>query len=195
MKKTLLTLAIGVLAIATSYGQGTIIFPNTIGSRVQWETAAGSRTYVNVPIGAPIVYGVFWGTTADSLQLNGGPLGTASTAGIGIINAPSVYALTGTTPGDTYFMKVGGWSSQFQRDFATAKTTPGVGGVNNYYGETGIRSFKTGPDTGPGTVIWSTLDPLLFSPLKLDIVVPEPSVIALGVLGVGALLLRRRKTA
>lgn len=195
MKKTLLSLAIGVLAIATSYGQGTIIFPNTIGSRVQWQTAVGASTYANVPVGAPIVYGVFWGTTADNLQLNGGPLGTASTAGAGIINAPAVYALQGTTPGDTYFMKVGGWSSQFQRDFAAAKVTPGVGGVNNYYGETGVRSFKTGPDTGPGTVIWSTIDPLLFSPLKLDIVVPEPSVIALGVLGVGALLLRRRKTA
>jgi len=197
MKKTLLTLAFAALAVVASHAQGTIGFANSALTRVQWQTAVGSATYVNVPVGSPIVYGIFWGTTADNMRLADGNLGTASTTSAGLINAPATYQLAGTSDvgGETYFMKVAGWSSQFGRDFATAKTTPGTGGANNYYGETGVRSITTASILGPGTVIWSGSNTALFQPLKLDIVVPEPSVIALGVLGVGALLLRRRKNA
>ena len=197
MKKTLLTLAFAALAVAASHAQGTIGFANSALTRAQWETGLGTKVYVNVPVGAPIVYGVFWGTSADNMQLAAGNLGTASTTSAGLINAPATYQLAGTSDvgGETYFMKVAGWSSQFGRDFATAKVTPGVGGVNNYYGETGVRSITTASILGPGTVIWSGSNTALFQPLKMDVVVPEPSVIALGVLGVGALLLRRRKNA
>jgi len=192
MKKTLLTLAFATLAAVASYAQGTITFANTTLSRAQAQTALGASTYANVALGAPIVYGVFWGATADELQLNGGALGTASATSAGIIGAGSPYQIDGAAPGTRVFMKIAGWTSTFQRDFATAKITPGTL-LPNYYGETGVREVVLAATAGPGTVIWSASDLTKFQPLKLDIVVPEPSVIALGALGLGALLLRRRK--
>jgi hypothetical protein len=187
MKKTLLTLAFATLAAVASYAQGTITFANTTLSRVTMQQSAGSSTYVQVPVGAPIVYGVFWGSSADALQLNTGALGTASTTSAGIIGAGSPYQIEGGAVGSTVFMKIAGWSSSFQRDFATAKVTAGA-----YYGETAVRQVTLAATAGPGTVIWSSSDQTKFQPLRLDIV-PEPSVIALGALGLGALLLRRRK--
>jgi hypothetical protein len=48
-----------------------------------------------------------------------------------------------------------------------------------------------GPESlSPGTVIWSGTDPTKFQALNL---VPEPSTIALAVLGLGSLLLFRRR--
>jgi hypothetical protein len=187
MKKTLLTLAFAALATVASYAQGTITFANTTLSRVQQETALGSKVYVNVPVGAPIVYGVFWGASADALQLNAGALGTASTTSAGIIGTGSPYQIDGGAVGAKVFMKIAGWTASFQRDFAAAKVSAGA-----YYGETAVREVTLAATAGPGTVIWSASDLTKFQPLKLDIV-PEPSVIALGALGLGALLLRRRK--
>lgn len=186
MKKTLLTLAFATLAAVASYAQGTITFANTTLSRVTQQAAAGSATYNQVPLSAPIVYGVFWGTAADALQLNGGALGTASTTSAGIIGAGSPYQIDGGAVGAKVFMKIAGWTASFGRDFAAAKS----GGA--YWGETAVREVTLAATAGPGTVIWSASDLTKFQPLKLDIV-PEPSVIALGALGLGALLLRRRK--
>ena len=190
MKKTLLTLAFAALATVASYAQGTITFANTTLSRVTMNSLAAPTVYANVPLSAPIVYGVFWGQSADSLALNTGDLGTASATSAGIIGATSPYQIAGGAVGSTVFMKIAGWTSSFGRDFAAAKSTPGA-----FYGETGVRSITLAATAGPGTVIWSSSNTALFQPLKLDVVIPEPSVIALGVLGVGALLLRRRKNA
>jgi len=186
MKKTLLTLALAALSAVASYAQGTITFANTTLSRAQWEDPT-THAFVNVPLGAPIVYGVFWGAAADALVLNDGLLGTASTTSAGIIGATSPYQISGGAVGSTVFMKIAGWSSSFQRDAATASRTAGA-----HYGETGVRSVVLAATAGPGTVIWSGSDLTKFQPLRIPIV-PEPSVIALGVLGVGALLLRRKK--
>ena len=186
MKKTLLTLAFATLAAVASYAQGTITFANTTLSRVTQQTAPGSSVYANVALSAPVVYGVFWGATADALVLNGGALGTASATSAGIIGAGSPYQIDGGAVGARVFMKIAGWTASFGRDWQTAKTQGLV------YGETGVREVVLAATAGPGTVIWSASDLTKFQPLKLDIV-PEPSVIALGALGLGALLLRRRK--
>lgn len=188
MKKTLLTLALATLAAVASYAQGTITFANTTLSRAQWEDPV-THQFVNVPTTPNlIVYGAFWGTSADGLELNSGPLGQNSTTSAGIIATTSPYSLVGAAETTTYFMKVAGWTASFQRDYAAAKSTLGA-----HYGETAIREIRTAPAAGPGTVIWSGTDLTKFQPLRMPIVVPEPSVIALGVLGVGALLLRRKK--
>lgn len=187
MKKTLLTLAMATLAAVASYAQGTITFANTTLSRAQWQNPT-TGTFENVPTTANlIVYGVFWGTAADNMVLNEGPLGRNSTTSAGIIATTSPYALQGAAETTTYFMKVAGWTASFDRDFAAAKSTAGA-----HYGETAVREIRTAPAAGPGTVIWSGTDLTKFQPLRIPIV-PEPSVIALGVLGVGALLLRRKK--
>jgi len=188
MKKTLLTLALATLSVVASYAQGTIAFANGTLTRAQWEDPV-THAMVNVPASANLVYGVFWGTSADTLTLNSGALGTPHQTAVsaGIIVAPNPYVIEGADAGSTVFMKIAGWTSSFGRDAATAKGTAGA-----HYGETAVRSITLAPTQGPGTPIWSNTNPLLFTPLRIPIV-PEPSVIALGVLGVGALLLRRKK--
>jgi len=132
---------------------------------------------------------VFWGATADQLQLNTGLLGTASAANAGLITVGvpgAPYVIEGGAVGAKVFMKVAGWTASFGRDFAGAQVR------GEYWGETQVREVTLAPTAGPATVIWSTVDVTKFAPLRLDIV-PEPSVIALGALGLGALFLRRRK--
>lgn len=188
MKKTLLTLALAALSAVASFAQGTISFVNGTLTRAQWEDPV-THAMVNVPASANIVYGVFWGNSADTLVLNDGVLGTPHQTAVsaGIIVAPNPYVINGADAGTTVFMRVAGWTSSFGRDAAAAKATPGA-----HYGETAVRSIALAPTQGPGTVVWSGSNQALFQPLRIPIV-PEPSVIALGVLGVGALLLRRKK--
>jgi hypothetical protein len=188
MKKTLLTLALATLSAVASYAQGTIAFANGTLSRAQWEDPV-THAMVNVPASANLVYGVLWGTSADALTLNDGVLGTPHQTAIsaGIIVAPNPYIINGADAGTTVFMRIAGWTSGFGRAHETAKTTAGA-----HYGETAVRSITLAPTQGPGTVIWSASNQNLFQPLRIPIV-PEPSVIALGILGVGALLLRRKK--
>jgi hypothetical protein len=188
MKKTLLTLALAALSAVASYAQGTISFANGTLTRAQWEDPV-THLMVNVPATANIVYGVFWGTAADTLALNDGALGAPhqNALSAGVIAIPSPYVINGADGGATVFLKVAGWTSSFGRDAAAARGTAGA-----HYGETAVRSFVLAPTQGPGTPIWSGSNPLLLQPLRIPIV-PEPSVIALGVLGVGALLLRRKK--
>jgi hypothetical protein len=190
MMKTILLILSLVGLTQAAFGQGTITFANTALSRVLVRDDC-SLPYTAMPLGAPIVYGVFWGFSADSLILNAGPLGTASITSTGIISTTSPYVIEGADPGAIVFMKIAAWSSSFGRDFALAKVTPGA-----TYGETGVRQITLAATAGPGTVIWSASNPALFQPLHIDIpLCPEPSVFVLGLLGVGALLLRRRKIA
>jgi hypothetical protein len=179
---TLLTMTASSPAVA----QGTITFANTVLSRVTMSAPNDPcGTFIPVPLGAPIVYGVFWGTSADNLQLNAADLGTASTTSAGIIAATSPYQIAGGAPGMTVYMKIAGWTASFSRDFAAAKVTPG-----SVYGETGIRAITLAPTAGPGTVIWSQFNTALFQPLRLDNC-PEPSTVVL--IGVGAIALAWRQ--
>jgi hypothetical protein len=193
MKKLLLTLALAAIT-TLSYGQGTVQFQNGNFTRVTMNGA-------NVPVGTQLSFGLFAGADAASIsQLPVGPLGSMGTVA-GIFLAPNglAYAVPGFEAASRPFLQVRAWSSSFA-DWREAKTAfdNGVAGV--MYGETDIRQIGTlglGPNSGPGAAIWQTAqqtNPNLFRPLVVN-VVPEPSTIALGVLGLGSLLLFRRRQA
>ena len=189
MKKLLLTLAL--MATATlSYAQGTVAFCNSIAATVKY--VVGGAAPVVLPTTVAANFGVFWGTSAGALTLNEGPLGTASTVNAGIIVAPSVYGINpGSQPLQVVFMQIRGWDASFGNDWAAARN------AGKLFGETDVRPVTLGPTAGPGTVIWqgaTGTNPNRFNPLTLSIV-PEPSTIALGVLGLGSLLLFRRRQA
>jgi hypothetical protein len=104
---------------------------------------------------------------------------------------PALYLLEGTQPGQVVFAQVRAWETRFGADWAAAKSTPGA-----YYGETDVRQLEPlGPTSGPATVIWqgsTSTSPNRFFAMQIGIV-PEPSTIALAVLGLGSLLLFRRR--
>jgi hypothetical protein len=191
MKKILLTLAL-VAVTAASYGQGTIAFGNTIASRVKYISAPGAAP-VDMPISVRLNFGVFFSSTSgveSQLQLANPALGTSSTTSIGIIVGAGTYAIIGGAENATVFMQIRGWDAAFGSDWAAAKAA-GTG-----YGQTDIRSVTLASALGPGTSIWqgaSGVDAKKFLPMTVAVTVPEPSTIALGVLGLGSLLLFRRR--
>ena len=191
MKKTLLTMALVGLSAAASFAQGTIQFVNNGGSAIKFQLDPAGAV-VNAPDGT--VVGIFWGRSADALSLQQNTTTTFTTSGVsGLINGGSVYALTGSNPGESVFLKVAGWRNQGGVTPATidAVTKAGI----THYGETRTVQTTLGPTAGPGTVIFQSAaatNPTRVSSFTVAIV-PEPSVVALGALGLGALLLRRRK--
>jgi len=199
MKKLLLTLAL-VAVSALSYGQGTIQFQNGNFTRATLVTSAGTN---NLAIGAAVVFGLFAGADAASMsELPVGELGTPSTTVAGLfvaINGIS-YAVPNFPAASRPFLQVRAWSSQFT-DWRQAKAAFDAGVVGTMYGETAIRQLGTlglGPNTGPGATLWqgATQTSLnLLNPIQIRLAVPEPSTIALGVIGLGTLLLFRRRQA
>ena len=190
MKKLFLTLTLLAMA-AVSYGQGTIQFLNGALTRHQPETGA---TRVNAPVDIPLVYGIFVGATADSLSLIPNlPLATPSLTTPGVMaGVGALYAITGFDTGSRPFAQVRAWDVSFGNNWQAAMTQ------GRFYGQTDVRQIDAlGLPGGPATVIWqgatgtiaTRFNPIIIHP------VPEPSTIALGVLGLGSLLLFRRRQA
>lgn len=172
MKKLLLTLAL-VASTVASYAQGTIAFGNSALTKFTVNGAAAS-------IADAYTFGVFLNGTLVQ------PVALSSTTTFGIIAAPSVYALAGTDAGQVVSLQIRGWASSFGTDWQAAR----AGGL---FGETDVRQVTLGPTAGPGTVIWQTASGVNANRFYALNIVPEPSTIALGVLGLGSLLFLRRR--
>lgn len=189
MKKTMLTLVLVGLSAAATYAQGTIQFLNSTLSAVKYQEAPGA-TIVNAPVGC--VIGVFYGSSGANLAQNtdGTPIITP-----GVFNAGTQYALPGAPAGSPVFLKIAGWNTSGGTTplrAAQGRATPGI----THYGESAVVQTANLADVGvPGTVVWQSASGtslLRAKPFVIELV-PEPSVVALGALGLGALLLRRRK--
>jgi hypothetical protein len=180
MKKLLLTLALAAVATYT-YAQGTIQFANGASTRFRINDVLPLNASVGGPVGGTYTFGVYVGTTADALSAQPvGPLGTNTSTG-GLMSAPNpqAYAVPGE-PGATVFVQIRGWESRF---------TTWEAGQAGLHGQTAVRAVVLGPGTGPGTVVWGA-GATQFQAINL---VPEPSTIALAVIGLGSLLLFRRR--
>ena len=177
MKKTFLTIALVAATAVASFGQGTINPLNGTLTRVKIDSN-GNGVYDSTDANA---------TTADGLQFTvlWGAAGTApdhavpgfmtigTTAGI-MVGLPAILALDGAGDVGTVVSLQIRASSQ-----------------SGLRGETAIKQVTLAPSAGPGAVIWATTaTDSRFSPL---LIVPEPSTIALAVLGLGSLLLFRRR--
>jgi hypothetical protein len=187
MKKTLLTLALVALTTVASYAQGTIAFGNSALTRVLVRDLATGVVRGNATAQDGITFAVFFGAAGASRDSLTEVVQTGTKATIGttdgvMINAPSVYGLPGTDGGQVVSLQIRAW------DTATGGT--------RMIGETDVRQVTLGPaGSGPGAVIWqgaAGTNPNRFNPLIVNIV-PEPSTIALAVLGLGSLLLFRRR--
>lgn len=160
---TLLFLALATLTRA----QGTIGFPNGSLTRYSWNASS-------FPV--PVVFGVFWGTNANELNMVF-PLGTGSVSQAGIILAPSVYPIPSTEPGQTVYLQIKGWAASYGTNWMEARLNFAS------YGQTDIRQVTLGQTAGPGTVIWQSSsggNPNRFYPLVLGNPLTPPSIIQLG---------------
>ena len=210
MKKALLALAAMVVS-SSVFGQGTLIF-KTLGV----QNAAGTGTY-NVPLfandGNNVINGVSTGNTPPEAGLPGagglaggvtiglfapGGLTPFATAVLGTSAAQSPYAVTpasqtvavpGSGAGTTPTITIRAWQGG---NFAQAQ----AGGLN--WGEWTLTTKPLGGDPGGGALPITPPTLTGWGPengtgYELNATVPEPTTIALGVLGVGALVLARRR--
>lgn len=192
MKKTLLTLALVGLSAVATYAQGTIQFFNSALSRLSYQDVAGGPIITGTAIPAGFHIGAYWGTEAAGqaslVGMGRGTLATptALTTAGGLWNGGSVYPLAGSQEGQHVWLKIAGWAGG--SDTSPANST--------HYGESAVVPVILGPTAGPGQVVWQGATGVATDRAKPFVIapnIPEPSVIALGALALGALFLRRRK--
>lgn len=177
MKKLLVALA-AVLVTAATYGQGTVDFNN--------YTQAGGAGAPIWDVGSTGTKGPGAGVTAG-LFVNGTLAGTtdfATQAGFEYLLNPVGITVANIVGGTTVNFEVKAWATTFGTAQNSYDLAVAAGGKN---GTSGVFSgVLGGAGNPPGPA--SNLDNLASFTL-----VPEPSTIALGVIGGLALLLRRRK--
>lgn len=188
MKKTILTcLAASLLVSTSAFGQGTVAFGNSNTSLVTAEVGGPS-----VPTGLNSGYGgllvaLFWGvqgSSADALVQIGGTASIAPLAG----RFSGGQRTTGveTAPGATATFQVRAWSADLGATYAAALAS----GSTGWIGTSALFNSATG---GAGTPASPAVPLSATVPGFAVTLVPEPSVIALALLGAGALFFRRKK--
>jgi hypothetical protein len=189
MKKALFVLAVVAMGTA-AFAQGTINFQNR-----NIPKAAGDGTTYNVPLfifgSSTVGAGTLPGGTKAALYKSDGAGGltqlaitslrTDTPANAAFFQTPVTDIDTGLPAGSTATFTIRAWDgasfkagTQFGEWTFTSKPLGGAGSP---------------PSTPPGPTGWGSETG---SGFQLELV-PEPSTIALGALGIGALLLRRRK--
>jgi len=202
MKKLATLFGMMAVGLGTALSQGTIDFHNPNSFPVTVRDAAGTVTTIGSaasPLGVSSVrVGLFIGA-------NGAPFSSMTMVGmatnspastplfVGTFNGGTSFAVPGRNNGDQVSFAFAAWSistgALTYQDALIAGTgyvsfTPVVG--NGYT----LKGGATLPDPTFGTP--TVAQPWLVNGLQLQ-AVPEPSTIALGLLGAAALLIRRRK--
>ena len=169
MKKLILTVAAVMVSVA-AFAQGLITFNNRVGTSINGRVTFADGPNAGQGVGAGYTAQLFAGVDANSLSalLPVTDFRITSAAAQGYVNAVDVVVPTIA---------------------AGAKATV----VMRVFDSTGFKAGESLPITitlGGGTLPPANLEGL--QPFTAS-VIPEPSTIALAALGIGALLLRRRK--
>lgn len=192
MKKLLLTAALALVSLGL-YAQGTVNFQNAAASAVTDATLGGARVSpTNTPAATAIHAALYWAPASDPLNFtqlgNSIQVGTAI-AGVFIGGTRSTGPATpGGTPAQ---FQVRAWEVAYGSTYETAIAAANMNGRPAKRGNSNTITVLTG---NPGGTPATTQGQLTASGLQgFAVDVPEPSVIALGVIGAGALLLLRRR--
>ena len=175
MKKLIIALAALMVSIA-AYGQGQFVFNNRIGTEVtarfitSLDPANGTSSSIGSPDWSVKLFGGPVGGTLGALD----PASTGFRGAAGTSTAGYVVGVTPVVPG----VAIGGNAS-------VSLTVLGPG-VSQSFGPYTVNGLGGGTTTPPNLQLGTS--PLIVS------VIPEPTTLALGALGLGSLLfIRRRK--
>jgi hypothetical protein len=179
--RKLLILTVCALSAVGALAQGTVNFAST-GAQIFFDAANGGAA---VPANAFTV-GLYYGVTGTTDPATLALLSTRATGPVaGRFLGGTVTTPTTTAPGAAAVFEVRAWST----GYASYEAASASGLSTVFVGRSGLFNTTTGNPTSvpPGTPAALTFSNVAVSP------VPEPSTIALGLLGLGALLIRRRK--
>jgi len=193
MKQTVLALS-ALLVAASSFAQGQLNFSNRVLPAVDAiVTYNGDATLPAGPAGNNFWGQLYAGPVGGALAAIGSPVEFRADTRIGYITAGGAVSATGVPAGSDAQVKMVAWHKSLGNSYAAA-VTANMGGV----GESGVITVTTGGVGSPpslpanlgvaGGTAANTLQPFSVSSL-----VPEPAVAALGLLGAGLLLIRRKK--
>jgi hypothetical protein len=182
--KKLLVAIVAVLVAATTYGQGQVNFQNidALTDNSKGAIWAPGQTGVKGP-GAGYTAGLYLVTGG---VVGSAPLGTTTfftDPGAEFLINPIDITLSGILGGQQATFRTRVWDN-VSGSFATASGS-------GTYGESPDFTMTVGGDPGGGGAPLPSA-PTQFGEFTL-VTVPEPSTIAFGLLGAGALLLRRRR--
>lgn len=183
--KKILILACFALCAAQSYAQGTINFANTASQVITNQAGA------SIPVASGYVVGLYYGPagTVDEALLTQIAT-TGVTPVVGRFTGGTVTTPASTAPGNACVLQIRAWSGNFA-NYALALAAAQSDNVTQV-GKSALFTLTTGNPGGSPATTPSALTPLTrFGVAPLG--VPEPSSIALGLLGLGAVALFRRK--
>jgi hypothetical protein len=193
MKHIAITLT-ALLVAASAYAQGTLNFAN----RVSGVFSAPATYQGDATTPAGLAGNQFWGqllaaAPGGTLAPVGSPVEFRNDAGIGYITSGGVVAVPGVAGGSPAQVQMVAWHKSLGDTWAAANAA-GQGGI----GSSGIITVNTGGGGTPPSpaanlgVAGGTAENTL-QPFNITSLVPEPSIAALGLLGAGLLLIRRKK--
>lgn len=190
--KKLLIMAAAVFATVNIFAQGTVNFANIGGGGV-----TNSMTGARVATGSTFVVQLYYLPDAGTPPASDAafmPLGATAafgpTPGLfsgGIRTAPV------TPPGTFAYFQVRSWETAFGTSYEEALAKGAVGGRTALIGKSNVIRVDTSdptlvPPENAANLVAAGLQGFAVVP-----VIPEPSVIGLGLLGAGALLMLRRR--
>lgn len=197
--KKLAILGVGLALAVQTYGQGTVVFLNS-GSTAVSNILTSARTVAGTTFAVALYYLRDTGQSAVTTADFDAGLATGAAAIVGPnvgFQAAGIYSggtRTAPTPqaGSTGWFQVRAWERAYGQTYDAALSAPEIGGRLALVGTSNIIKVDTGDPTSTpagtaGTLTGSGIQWFWVTP------VPEPSVIGLGLLGVGALLLLRRR--
>jgi hypothetical protein len=181
MKKLLLVGSL-LLSGLMAFGQGTVLFNNRVSGVLDAPVFVGDLAGAKAD-GATYWGQLYAGPDAGSLAAVGAPVAFRTGAGAGYISGGTV-TIASVAPGANAVIELRAWDGT---KGATYEAASAAGG-GFYVGKSAQITIATG---GSGTP--PSLPANLVGLQSFAIAVPEPSTIALGLLGAAALLIRRRK--
>ncbi len=191
MKRLLITVG-AVLAAVNMYGQGVVTFANNGSTSPVTDFVTGVKLAAGSTFQVALFYAPDSATAPDisaMIQI-GGPASFGPSAGA--FSGGGRTTPTDTAPGGSAWFAVKAWETAFgaNYDAAVAAAAQNIGGTLRVAKRGESNVFKSG--TGNPPLLPAVV--LANSGLQgFAVVVPEPSVIGLGLLGIGALALLRRR--
>jgi len=183
MKSIVLALT-ALLAAGSAFAQGTLNFSTKITGTVDAKVTYGVPGSPGTAANGDYVGQLYAGAPGGALSAVGSPVPFRSDAGIGYITAGGKVTVPGIAGGSSASVELRAWKSSLG---ATYEAALAAGGGNNVGKSSPITLTLGGGGTPPAP------DANLAGLQGFMIPVPEPSIAALGLLGAGLLVIRRKK--
>jgi len=197
--KKLLLLAAFLATSASMFAQGQVTFANTASTsfRVWTNNAAGTASNLT-SVASGYRFGLYAAQgaaqTSNSLQIVGLATNLSVAPSLyGFFNGGSPFAMPAPyAAGDTITFQIRSWTLSAGLTYEEAVTTAQGNPLNVALGFSALGTTLLTASPAPPAALFGTAPGLLSSGWKIA-PVPEPSSIALGLLGLGAIALFRRR--